>query len=68
MPIPFRELTDEEVIEFRTWARKSYEPNSEIKGVWHPVIQEECVAMNKGEPFIVNGIDMARQECINYDE
>jgi hypothetical protein len=42
----FRELTPEEVVEFKDWARQNYEPLTEIKGVWHPVIQAECALMN----------------------
>ena len=47
----FRNLTTKEEDEFRQWARDNYEPFSEIKGVWHPVVQDECVKINqeKGE-------------------
>lgn len=43
----FRNLTDEEISEFRQWARENYAPFSPIKGIWHPVIQDECVKINK---------------------
>lgn len=43
----FRELSEEEKVEFRAWARENYTPHSEIKGIWHPVVQEECVQMNR---------------------
>lgn len=43
----FRELTPEEEKEFRQWARDNYIPLSEIKGIWHPIIQDECVQINK---------------------
>ena len=43
----FRNLTTEEEDEFRQWARDNYEPFSEIKGVWHPVVQDECVKINQ---------------------
>ena len=43
----FRQLNATEEEEFKQWARENYEPYSEIKGVWHPVIQEECVKINK---------------------
>lgn len=43
----FRELTPEEEKDFRKWARDNYKPYNEIKGVWHPVVQDECVRMNK---------------------
>ena len=42
----FRELTEEEKDRFRQWARQNYKVYSEIKGIWHPVVQEECVRMN----------------------
>ena len=43
----FRNLTTEEEDEFRQWARDNYEPFSEIKGVWHPIVQDECVKINQ---------------------
>ena len=48
----FRELTPEEEPAFRQWARDNYEPYSEIKGVWHPVVQEECVQINKEKELV----------------
>ena len=43
----FRELTPEEEKTFRQWARDNYLPLGEIKGIWHPVVQDECVKINK---------------------
>ena len=43
----FRELTPEEEIKFRQWARDNYKPGSEIKSFWHPVVRQECAKMNK---------------------
>ena len=43
----FRNLTTKEEEEFRRWARDNYEPFSEIKGVWHPIVQDECVKINQ---------------------
>lgn len=43
----FRELTEKEQDEFRRWARENYQPFSEIKGIWHPAVQEECTKMNR---------------------
>ena len=40
----FRELTEEEKEGFRKWARENYKVYSPIKGIWHPIVQEECVA------------------------
>lgn len=30
----------------RAWARENYKPFDPITGVWHPVVQAECVRMN----------------------
>lgn len=43
----FRNLNDVEKGKFQKWARDNYKPYSEIKGVWHPVVQEECTKMNR---------------------
>jgi len=43
----FRELSQQEEQEFRWWARDNYEPHSEIDGLWHPVVRDECEKMNK---------------------
>jgi len=42
----FRTLTTEEEQAFRAWARANYEPLEEIRGIWHPVVQAECVQIN----------------------
>ena len=42
----FRELSEEETAKFQKWARDNYVPFSPIKGVWHPVVQAECVKIN----------------------
>lgn len=44
----FRNLNDEEENDFRKWARKNYRKYEPIKGIWHPIVQEECVKINKG--------------------
>ena len=43
----FRELSEQETKEFQLWARDNYKPYSEISGVWHPVVQAECMAITK---------------------
>jgi hypothetical protein len=48
----FKDLTDKEVAEFKDWARKQYKPFTEIKGIWHPVIQEECAKINASAQFL----------------
>ena len=42
----FRSLDPEEYLSFQKWAHENYNPGDPIKGIWHPVIQAECVAMN----------------------
>ena len=42
----FRILTEIEKSEFKQWARDNYKVFTPIKGMWHPVVQEECVKMN----------------------
>jgi hypothetical protein len=42
----FKQLTETEAQEYRQWARDNYVPFSEISGVWHPVVQAECVRIN----------------------
>lgn len=42
----FRDLNKETTEQFRQWARENYKPGDNIKGIWHTVIQYECVKMN----------------------
>ncbi len=42
----FKDLTAEEEDEFRQWARDNYVCFSDVSGVWHPVVQDECSKMN----------------------
>jgi len=46
----FRDLTEKEALEFRQWARDNYKEQDPIKGIWHPVVQDECVRINAGIP------------------
>jgi hypothetical protein len=43
----FRELNEEEVKEFKQWARDNYVLGTDINTVYHPVVQEECALMNE---------------------
>lgn len=43
----FRDISEEEQKEFRQWARDNYTPFSDIKGIWHPVVQDECTKINQ---------------------
>ena len=42
----FKELSEIDKVEYRKWARDNYKIFSPISGIWHPIIQEECVKMN----------------------
>jgi hypothetical protein len=42
----FRHLDEPEIETFRQWARSNYKPLTAISGLWHPVIQAECLQMN----------------------
>lgn len=42
----FRNLNKTETKKFRKWARDNYKPNSEISELWHPVVRNECHAIN----------------------
>ena len=49
----FKQLTKQEKASYRQWAIENYEPLSEIKGIWHPIIQAECVSIN--EKYVAGG-------------
>jgi hypothetical protein len=36
----------DQIHSFMKWAREMYTPFEPINGVWHPVVQAECVIMN----------------------
>jgi len=42
----FRDLSEQEEKEFRAWARTFYKPFTPIDGLWHAVVQDECVKIN----------------------
>jgi len=41
------QVTSQEEADFRLWARQNYVKFSPIQGTWHPIVQDECVAMNR---------------------
>ena len=43
----FRKLTPKEEKEFRLWARENYKPFTQINGVWHPTVIDECKRINE---------------------
>ena len=38
----FKELTPEEEVEFRLWARNNWKAGDPLVSVWHPKVVEEC--------------------------
>jgi hypothetical protein len=38
----YRELTPDEITEFKQWARDNFKPGDPINNVWHDVVIEEC--------------------------
>ena len=56
-------LTENEEKQFREWARKNYEPLTAIDGLWHPIVQDECVKINAEKQSLTkyqNVSDLAR--------
>ena len=43
----FKTLSESEEQEFRQWARDNYTPLDPIKGIWHPIVQDECTKINR---------------------
>ena len=42
-----KELTEDEITIYKQWARDNYILDEPIKLIWHPVIVEECILINK---------------------
>lgn len=58
--IEFRELTDEETISFRLWARMHYQPGTEVNSAWHPATRKECAKMNEEARLINLNMELVR--------
>jgi len=43
----WKDLSTEEVQEYKQWANDNYIPGTPIDALWHPVIREECAFMNQ---------------------
>jgi len=41
----WRELTKEEELEFRKWARENYKLGEPVDALWHPVVRDEINKM-----------------------
>lgn len=44
----------------RRWARENYEPFTPIQGVWHPIVQAECVTINEENATFVMEVEDER--------
>ena len=42
----YKDLSEEEIKEFREWARINYFPGDIINKSWHPIVREECRKIN----------------------
>lgn len=39
----YRELTEQEEVEFRQWARDNFNPLTDtVDSLWHPIVRDEC--------------------------
>lgn len=63
----FKSLNADEEKQFRQWARENYTPGSEIKGVWHPVVQDECTKMNIEHLGVEPPLPRHPKECTDCD-
>ena len=42
----YRELNEQEEVEFRQWARDNFNVETDIvSSVWHPIVKDECNKM-----------------------
>ena len=49
----FRELSDDEELEFRQAARDQYKPGEPIESSWHPIYRDECRLIDTKHRIIV---------------
>lgn len=45
----FRDLSPEEEVSFRQWARDNWTPGVEVSPLWHPVVRDEITLMQAGD-------------------
>jgi hypothetical protein len=50
-------LSQDEETECRKWARDNYKVFEPIKGIWHPIVQDECVKMNAETGYTAHIVD-----------
>lgn len=41
------DMDQSEEEDFKKWAHDNYIPFSSIKGIWHPIVQKECIKINE---------------------
>mgnify|MGYP001569194174 CR=1 FL=1 len=61
----FKVLTQAEEKDFREWAREFYPVGSTINEVWHPVVRQECLKINKeweGRDFLTEVCGCIKKE------
>lgn len=61
----FRNLDGAEADTFRKWARDNYQTFEPIQGIWHPVVQLECVIMNAETGFTGVPSENRRQQAFD---
>ena len=62
-----KDLTTDEQISFRQWARDNYVPFTPINGTWHPEVQFECAFINKITP-LKNLSEIPTQQTSGLDD
>jgi hypothetical protein len=60
----FRELNEQETLEFQQWADDNYQPGTPINPVWHPVVQYRCAEINER----ANQNNLTEDEYSDYRE
>lgn len=54
-------------LSLRSWARSNYKVYEPIQGIWHPVVQLECVLMNM-ETGYAPALDVAERIHAMFEE
>ena len=45
----FRDLNEQEIAEFKQWARENHKPFATVSELWHPIVRLECNLMDDEE-------------------
>lgn len=62
----FRELNDQEVEQFKQWAKDNFKPDMEINETWHPVVRQELARLQAEEDALWHPV--VRQELDKMQE